>query len=237
MEIYWLFFLFPATLALVGKARDINVLSKYQSLNIGPLWWLVVFALTMLIGLRYEVGGDWKNYIRLYNEFLTINSLADLELSRDPGFQFINYLSKLMGFYVYGVNLICGFIFSIGLAVFCRSLPRPLLALAVAVPFLVVVVSMGYTRQATALGLAMIGLVSLVRGRKLSFVLWIILAITIHKSAILLLPISVLASTKDRFWGVIWVGVIGILFFTLLIEDSYRAVSYTHLTLPTNREV
>ena len=46
--------------------------------------------------------------------------------SQDPGYQLINYFSASIGFGIYGVNVICAFIFSIGLTLFCRNLPRPL---------------------------------------------------------------------------------------------------------------
>ncbi len=39
-----------------------------------------------------------------------------------------------------------------GLVQFCRKQPLPWLALAVAAPFIIIVVGMGYTRQSVALG-------------------------------------------------------------------------------------
>ena len=67
-----------------------------------------------------------------------------------------------------------GAIFAIGLVVFCRNLPRPWLALAVAVPYLVIVVAMGYSRQGVALGLAMLGLVALGKKGTGWFVFWVL---------------------------------------------------------------
>jgi hypothetical protein len=125
---------------------------------------------------------------------------------------------------VFGVNLIGGTIFSMGLAVFCRSLPRPWLALAVAIPYMVIVVSMGYTRQAIALGLAMLGLVALQRKSTLWFVIWVVLGATFHKTAVLLLPIAALATTKNRYWTVAWVGVVTLGAFELLLEESVDAL-------------
>ena len=112
MVVYWLFFLFPAILALSGKARIPHRISKYQSLSIGGLWWICILALTILIGLRHEVGGDWENYIRIFSGSDSINSLSEIHFSRDPGYQFINYISAFFGFGIYGVNLFCAFIIS-----------------------------------------------------------------------------------------------------------------------------
>jgi hypothetical protein len=56
---------------------------------------------------------------------------------------------------------------------FCRTQPRPWLALTLAFPYLVVVVAMGYTRQGVAIGLEMLALLALERDRLLPFLGWI----------------------------------------------------------------
>ena len=123
-------------------------------------WVAVGIVLTLLIGFRYEVGGDWFNYFRNLDDVAGA-MLDEVFLMSDPGYQFLNWLSLELDWDIFGVNLMAGAIFAIGLVVFCRSLPRPWLALAVAVPYLVIVVAMGYSRQGVALGLAMLGLVAL----------------------------------------------------------------------------
>ena len=65
----------------------------------------------------------------------------------------LNWLSIQMDWGILGVNLIGGAIFAFGLVAFCRRQPRPWLALAVAIPYLVIVVAMGYSRQGIALAL------------------------------------------------------------------------------------
>ena len=100
--------------------------------------------------------------------------------------------------------LIAGAICAIGLVVFCLNLPRPWLALAVAVPYLVIVVCMGYTRQGVALGLAMLGLVALGKKGIGWFVFWVMLAAMFHKTAVLLLPLAALAAAHNRFVAMAW---------------------------------
>ena len=231
MVVYWFYFVFAAFFALVGKKRLANPINNQQSININGLWWLFVFALTLLIGFRHEVGGDWDNYIRIFGEVSLIDGLKDISLSGDPGYQILNYFSYKLGFGIYGVNVICAFIFSIGLTMFCRNLPRPFLALTVAIPYLIIVVSMGYSRQAVALGIALIGLVNLGRNNKLSFIFLIFLATTIHKSAILLLPIYVLSSTKNKFWSIIWLSIVALSFFIVFVADTLSILysNYTNL--------
>jgi hypothetical protein len=196
---YWLLFFLAAFFAILGKSRPPLSTTGNQNSSLNFIWWLFIIFLTFFIGLRHWVGGDWTNYIRQLQKLSVADVSNSFTLLSDPGFNLISYASLQLGWGVYGVNIFCGFIFSLGLAIFCRNLPRPLLALCVSIPYLVIVVAMGYSRQGVALGLAMIGLVALTKQRKLKFILFILVATTIHKSAFLLLPIAALASTKNRF--------------------------------------
>ena len=149
----------------------------------------------------------------LFNNSFTLSTL--IPALRDGG---IETSSNLRRDDVFDANS-DALIFSIGLAVFCRSLPRPLLALSISIPYLVIVVAMGYTRQGVALGLAMIGLVALSRNQNKWFVFWVLLGVTMHKTAVLLLPIAALTATQNRIWTFIWLGVISLgAYYIFLVE-------------------
>lgn len=150
--------------------------------------------------------------------------LAEVLLMSDPGYQLINWLSAEMRWGIFGVNLIGGAIFSTGLVVFCLNLPRPWLALAVSVPYLVIVLGMGYSRQGIALGLAMLGMVALKNLKTRYFVLSGVLGATFHKSALLLLPIPALAVSRNRYWTAIWVVAIAVLAYKVLLKESTESL-------------
>lgn len=216
---YWAMFLLPALFALVTRRHRVSAATGLRSAKLDSAWLAAALVMSVLIGFRLQVGGDWFHY------FKYLSAVENLELDEvlkenDPGYQLLNWVSVQMHWGVFGVNLIGGTIFSMGLAVFCRSLPRPWLALAVAIPYMVIVVSMGYTRQAIALGLAMLGLVALQRKSTLQFVIWVVLGATFHKTAVLLLPIAALATTKNRYWTVVWVGIVTVGAFALLLQES-----------------
>ncbi len=216
---YWLMFLLPAFAALHNGRVVAGQLLSGRFVSLNRSWFIVVVALTLLIGYRFEVGGDWGNYLRKLNVFRD-QSLSDALSVGDPGYQLIQWVSVQNNWGIYGANLIGGALFSLGLIVFCRNLPRPWLALAVAVPYLVTVVGMGYTRQGIAIGLAMLGLVALGRQSVMKFVCWVLLAATFHKSAVLLLPVAALAVTKRRIWTAFWVSVITFGAYALMLEES-----------------
>ena len=193
---YLLLFSLPACAALVERpAQDMR--------RTGAVWLLAGFALTITIGLRYQVGGDWNNYLE-YFAVIPTWELVEVLADGDPGYMLLNWFAGRNELGIWFVNTVCGGIFSYGLIAFARSQPRPWLALAVAVPYLIIVVAMGYTRQAAAIGFVMLGLVRLGNGSFVRFALCIALAATFHKTATLLLPLAALSSTKSRLWTGLW---------------------------------
>jgi hypothetical protein len=195
---YWILFLIPAFVALqAAPARRVRR-DGTRLVRFDGAWLLALIALTLMIGLRYRVGGDWGAYFD-YLQYAQAVSLAQTLRLDDPGYRLLNEIGLLIGWDMVFVNIVSGLIFSIGLLAFCRSLPRPWLALAVAVPYLVIVVSMGYTRQSIAIGLVMLGLVALGRRRAVMFITWVLIAALFHRSAIIMLPVVALTATQNRW--------------------------------------
>jgi EpsG family len=219
---YWLLFLIPAWLA-INRARLYtpagNVLPQLQQTTWPVLWRAMFCLLTLMIGLRYEVGGDWFNYVGHVDAAIHVDFWEALT-QKDPAYGVLLWCGIQTGWDMYFVNCVCAMLFSFGLVVFCRSQSRPWLALVVSVPYLVIVVGMGYTRQGVAIGLAMVGLVALVRGSVMRFIIWVALAAMFHKSAVILVPLAVLAGSKRRWLTVVLVVVSGVLLFGLLLQES-----------------
>ncbi len=211
---YWILFGVPA-FATLFERRGHMLGSRGEHL----VFFLATMLVCFLVGLRYQVGGDWGTYIEYllrasYTEFNQIPAAGD------PGYVLLNWIVARLGADVWLVNLICGALFSWGLFSFAMAQPRPWLALTVAIPYLVVVVAMGYTRQGVAIGLAMRGLVALGSGSNLKFVFWVLFAATFHKSAVLLIPIAALAENRGRLWTAFWVGSATIFAYFTLLESS-----------------
>ena len=62
MLTYWLMFLLPAMVALMKETQRTRALPGGESETPVGAWIAVGIVLTLLIGFRYEVGGDWFNY-------------------------------------------------------------------------------------------------------------------------------------------------------------------------------
>jgi hypothetical protein len=192
-----------------------------------PVTWRNVFVLLVLmIGLRHEVGGDWQHYLDNI-EWASGETFSDsFAGGRDPADGILNWIAAQSGLGAYLLNSVYAIFFSMGLVAFCRSQPRPWLALTVAVPYLITVVAMGYSRQGAAIGLAMMGLVALENKRVMKFLLLIILAAMFHRSAVVLIPLAILADSRRRISTLFWVVVtVAVLFYLLLQEHIETFIS------------
>lgn len=198
---YWLIFVPAVILALSGWGgadRD----------GRGAFWlWLVVgIVLVLFVGLRHEVGGDWDNYLQQY-QTLTHASLVEALRLDDPGYGLLNWLSGRLGLGIHAVNLVAATIFVYGLIVFCRLQPNPWLALVVAIPYIVFVIAMGYTRQGVALGILFLALSYLQNGRLYAFLAAIALAALFHKTALVMAPLGLFAHRRGWLLHVFVIGV------------------------------
>jgi hypothetical protein len=217
MLVYWLIFLF-LSLAALTQPRSLHGLNGLSGERWSFLWVLCWISLMLIIGLRHEVGGDWNAYLAQLDAERGEN-FSDLLFKQDLAYSFLNWIGANFWGGIYLVNTFCAAIFTWGLLLFCRMQPRPWLALLVAVPFLILVVGMGYTRQAAAIGLIMVGLIRLHQGRTWYFILWVAIAALFHKSALILTPIAIFSQGKYRFTTLIGVLAFAGLLFLLLLQD------------------
>lgn len=183
-------------------------------------WLFVGVVLTILAGFRFEVGGDWYHYVRHFN-LMIIETWENAAKRPEFSHWLVNKLMSQLGLGLTGVNVFYAFIFAIGLIAFLKTLPRPWLALTAAVPYLIIVVSMGYSRQAVALGLIMLGIVYLRRGRFYVFAIVVLLGATFHSSAVLLLPIAGLATKRNRWQALAAAALFGGIGYEVLLAERF----------------
>lgn len=167
---YWLMLIAAAVLVPIDRT---------QLTKLG----LFVFAVIAiaLIGLRRDVGGDWQVYHAWVDRAVGA-SITDLRT--DPGYAILNWVGANWGGGIYLVNTICATIAVAGLVVFCAQQKRPGLAVVAAVPYLLVVVYTGYTRQSVAVGLGMLAILAAQRQATIWFVFLVTVAALFHKTAV-----------------------------------------------------
>lgn len=154
-------------------------------------WGMVWLIFVWFVGLRHQVGGDWVNYLRI-TEVINLLPLSDALRVQEPIFSLLTWVSAKLGFGVYGVNLIGAAIAGAGLFAYCRKQFSPWMALATALPFLVIVAMMSANRQGMAIGIV---LYVMSRWQSLGILkrsFGIALAAMFHTSAAILMVLSVI---------------------------------------------
>lgn len=170
----------------------------------------LVFTIGM-VGLRYRVGGDWFTYEDMYADIALQPLLAAATLT-EPAYALLNWASAKVGGDVYMVNFFCALVFMLGLSALVRKQPKPWLAMTVAIPYLVIVVGMGYTRQAAAIGILCWAISTAGHDKVWKIVAKVAFAALFHKTAILFLPI-LLAPVAKRS---LLLGIVGGIAFVAL---------------------
>lgn len=173
-----------------------------------PLIWGSAFlVLLIFVGLRHHVGMDWNNYlwmIRFANEGTFIEAFDYAE----PGYAILLWVFGQAGLGIYGVYLVGTAIFLAGLFRYCKTTPSPWMALLVAMPFLVIVISMSAARQTVAIGVLLWLFADWSRASLTKRLAFVLLATSFHISAAGFLAFMVL-----DFRMPVWLKVIAVAFF------------------------
>ncbi|WP_086736861.1 EpsG family protein [Erythrobacter colymbi] len=198
MVIYWIMFAVPAVLALLEPPGDRRAAMPAQvRVPYAFLWALVALALVTIIGLRWETGGDWGNYDRMVQSALWTDNRFGL--LGDPGFHAVTRLAAQSAYGMLVVTMISGVVVTAGLIRFCLAQPRPWLCLAVAVPYFVVVMGMGYIRQGMAVSLLLMALIAVQQGSVTRFIGWVLAAALFHSTALIFLPLALFMARVHPF--------------------------------------
>lgn len=185
--------------------------------------WVIFIFLTLFIGFRFEIGVDWKTYEIMFLDLSRAN-IKDALSNGDAAYSLINWIVSRLGGQVWHVNLICAGLFSYGLILFCKALPRPGLALALSVPTLIVITAMGYTRQAVAVACIMIAYDRFRGTMEWRWLLWLCIGVLFHRSAILVFPAFILAASRQRWVSIVVGGALAAAILALVVARDISAV-------------
>ena len=188
MVAYWVVF----SLAGLGALSPIQLSPRIRLLA------FVGFSIVVvcLIGSREEIGGDWENYIEKYKR-ISEEGLSRALKQRNLGYALISWLSAQLDLGIYGTNFIAGTIFTTSLGMFCWKQPLPWLAWLVSVPYLIIVVAMGYTAQSLAFGMALLAYIQLEKKCYFRFFIFILIGFFFHKSVFGLLLLLFVEPVKN----------------------------------------
>lgn len=190
---YWLLFGYFAVGGAISRAQS-NISGRFTSP--GLVFGSIIIAL--MIGLRHNVGSDWNAYNAMF-DLAGHKPFQQLIAMGDPAYLALNWVAQQFGLPFWGVNLICGTVFAWGLHRLASVQPDPWSAVIIAIPYLVIVVAMGYARQGVAIGILMAGLAHLSKGGSLlRFFFYVIAASLFHRTAVIVLPLALFGTSRGR---------------------------------------
>lgn len=208
MTLYWLLFFFFVVGSLYYRANE----GRKPGLPVAYLFGGLL--LIIMIGFRYRVGADWAAYERMQWMAASVSFSRALSLG-DPSYQAISWVAGQADLDLWFTNVICAAIYVIGLLRFAAAQPKRWLALVVAIPYMTVVVAMGYTRQGAALGLVLGGLASFHRtGSIVRFAAYTAAAATFHSTAVVIFPLVALAVRRSSLTNALIASFIAFALFT-----------------------
>jgi len=212
MLIYWLMFCIPALFALIEQNHEVG------KNRLTFVWVVTTILIAVIIGFRWKTGGDWGNY---YKDIDGMNWEAwSLTMHRDIGYGQLAWLASHTGNGMLLIQLFSGVLMATALTRFSLAQPRPWLCLTVAVPYLIMVLGMGYMRQGIAVSFFLIGVLALREGRVVRYSLWSALGATFHSTGVILFPIGAIVSTRNRILTFFFGSIASVLVFVQLLEPK-----------------
>lgn len=227
---YWLLFAYFAFGAVLAAPRSGDPTTYLVGQWRSGMFFLGGILIAVMIGLRYEVGGDWANYLveLVKAEYRDLDQV--IVSGGDIGYNLLNWLVSRMSAGIWLVNLVCGVIFAWGLIRFASIQREPWLAVLIAVPYLIVVVAMGYSRQGVAIGIVMAGLAARWRGASLlRLAAYVAAAALFHKTSAVIFPLVALSATRGRLVNAIMVAAMALLFYDFFLSGSAQQLMTNYL--------
>jgi hypothetical protein len=151
----------------------------------------IFVVLTLFVGLRREVGGDWREYALMFNRGRVYPLRIALAIS-DPAYMLLGRAVAGLNVGVGGLNVACAMIFAGGLLAFTSQHPAPGMLLLIATPVPIVIVAMGFTRTSAALGMILLALACWTAGYEGPAIVCLLAAPLFHSSAFIILPLGAL---------------------------------------------
>ena len=202
---------------------------KYKNFKFENFIWIfIIFLLSIFIGFRDGIGGDWIHYENFY---YTISDLSFFQIINSSlVYVYINKIAHYLGVQIIGVNFICAILFMFALTFFLNNSKNKWLALAISFPIIILILGMGYTRQGLAFSFSLFLIKALEDKKLFKSIIFIILSILSHKSALFIssfLLFLFLWYHKKYFY--LLLSILIPIFFSFFFLDFYKHLVYFYV--------
>lgn len=218
MNIYFVIYLI---LLLFSFLEISNISKKYLKIFQG----IVVFIFIFIAGLRYETGVDWLGYENYFDEIIPLheaiisNSILSVFVSLDLGYSLLNSVIKMFGGDIQVVFIIVSILSTILLVKNLKYYSNNVLtSLMIYYPLFFFIFDMSGIRQGLAIQIVLFSLKYIPEKKFNHFLFFIILATSIHWTAILLLPLYLFANKRiSKIYTILFL-IISVIIFTFKIK-------------------
>ncbi|SMY38164.1 hypothetical protein PMAL9190_03397 [Photobacterium malacitanum] len=229
MEIYFIVFFSLVFFSIVFDFKKNEIIeTRYFIYSKNFILFIIFISFSLIIGLRYQIGPDWFSYKYYYDLMKTLSFYEVLQM-KDFGYQIINYLSYHSDFGMVGVNLTCGIIFSFALLKFSNNQSSTFISLIISFPYLFLVVSMGYSRQAIAISFFLLAIISLSNDNVRGYVLLVLFGSIFHKTAIVMIPLAFIVTERPTYQKVFFCSLFVYFIIYLFMTNTFDAMIYTYI--------
>ncbi len=179
-------------LALATLVRAFANSTAYRPLE----FWLLAGGVVMFGGARYQVGADWDAYLHFYEETSLV--FDPLIFTREYLFKSLVYIAGgVLGLdYCFFVLIIFTVAFGLKAWVIYKTSPSVPLAILIYYGTVFLYFDINGIRQGLALGFTMLAIFALLRKCPVGFYCCAAVAVLVHTSALVFLPLHILSKIR-----------------------------------------
>ena len=200
-------------------------ISNVSNKTLKVLHTVIAFVFIFVAGLRFETGVDWLAYQEYFDEIMPLheaflnNSLSNVFLNLDVGYSLLNSIVKMFGGNIQVVFFIISLTSTVLLIKNLKYYSNHVLtSLFVFFSFFFFIFDMSGLRQGLAIQIVLFSLRFITERKFKQFLLCIVLATSIHWTAIILLLLYVFANKKVSIKYTVFLFFISIVIFTFKIK-------------------
>ena len=204
--------------------------------NLKKITLFFIFLFLLLItGLRFEVGGDWFNFLSNYEQLDSSIWGENLFFQKsEPIYDFILKISRSFNLSLAGLNIMLSFFLISSIFLVASEFKNPLLVILISVPYIIIVFGMGYINQSTAFAFIIFAIYFFYKKKYFTSLLLMLFSIGFHYSAAVFLPVYFILylinkGLKFNNTNIIIFFIIFLLLFLLslfLFEQYYKIYKY-----------
>jgi len=162
-------------------------IESFQKHKRESFWLISLFAIFLILGSRYYIGGDYFGYLNLYNKMTDLNHFYVVIYNTEILFYSILFVINKLGLGYHFLNFFLIFILIFFFQGYAKNYENPFFILLISIPILFIPISINFVRQGIAISIFLYSIQHLISGRFVKYFFFIIIAALFHKFSIIYL--------------------------------------------------